>query len=238
MSQIGHNNPPEPTPVEAHTTHIEDLFSEAKNFLDGAGVKTEADASAVGSLIEQLRTARKAADEQRKVEKAPHDAAGKAVQVAWTPLLAKCDLAVDAAKKALTPYLEAQEAAQRAAAQAARDEADRAARLAQEAIQATPADDLAAREQAEALVKNAARADRDATRADKARPLASTGGRSIGLRTTFVPTMTDPVAALRYYRERHPTPLKMWLQEQAEIDVRAGAREIPGFEITPERKAA
>ncbi len=227
-----------PPPVETHGMHIDDLFDEAKNFLDGAGVKTEADATAVGSLLDQLRQARKAADEQRKVEKAPHDAAGKAVQVAWTPLLAKCDLAADAAKKALTPYLEAREAAQRAAAQAARDEADWQAQVAQDALRATAGDDLAAREQAEALLKDARRADRDATRLDKARPLAATGGRSVGLRTAYVPVLTDPTAALRYYRERAPEALKAWLFEQAAADVRAGAREIPGFAINEERKAA
>ncbi len=229
-----------PPPVETHGMHINDLFDEAKNFLDGAGVKTEADATAVGSLLDQLRQARKAADEQRKVEKAPHDAAGKAVQVAWTPLLAKCDLAADAAKKALTPYLEAQEAAQRAAAQAARDEADRQAQVAQDALRATAGDDLAAREQAEALLKDARRADRDATRLDKARPLAATGGRSVGLRSTYVAEITDSTAFARWAWANRRAEYDQFLNDLAEREARAtgAATTIPGILIHTERKAA
>jgi hypothetical protein len=83
-----------------------------------------------------LRKARKDADEARVAEEKPHDDAAKAVQQKWKPLLDKCELAETTAKKALTPYLEAKEAQQRAEAEALRKAAEEAAERAREAHQA------------------------------------------------------------------------------------------------------
>ncbi len=59
----------------------------------------------------------------------------------------------------------------------------------------------------------------------------------MSLRSVWTPTLTDPCAALKHYRERQPDELKAWLLSQAEKDVRAGARSIPGFEISETKKA-
>ena len=79
---------------------------------------------------------------------------------------------------------------------------------------------------------------KEAGRAGKAKAHATGGERAIGLRSRWDTVLVDPVAALRHYRNRQPDALKQWLLEQAEADVRAGQRTIPGFTITERRIAA
>src|SRR3546814_2603398 len=97
------NNPPA---YEAISLHIEDLIAEAHNFLDGEPIKAQGQADAVGKLLDMIRQAKKAADEQRVIEKKPHDDAAKAVQTKYKPLIDKCELAASVATKALVPWLE------------------------------------------------------------------------------------------------------------------------------------
>lgn len=231
---IGHNNPP---PRELHALHIEELVNEAQGFLDGEPISTQAQADSVGQLLGMLREARKGADEQRKIEKAPHDEAAKAVQAVWVPLLDRVALAESVAKKALAPFLAAQEAIARAEAEKAREEAAKAFNHATEAMQAAQANDLRAREDAERLVKAATIAGRAATKAEKVKPMAAGLGRAVSLRSVWTATLDDPVAALRHYKETQPDDLKAWLSDQARNDVGLGRRFIPGFTITETKVA-
>jgi hypothetical protein len=228
------NNPP---PVETMGMHIGDLFDEAKGILDGAGVSNDADAEMVGRLMDMARTAKKDADAQRAVEKKPHDDAGKAVQAVWKPLIEKCDLIVDTCRKALTPFQVAKEAEQRAIAEAARLEA---LRQQQEAIDARRAagEDLAAREEAERLAKDADRAQRDAARLDKAKPHVVTEGRAIGLRTAYRAEVADMTAFSRWAWLNRRTEYEAFLTDLAEREGRRGPVSIPGIIIHTERKAA
>jgi hypothetical protein len=215
---------------------IADLFDEAKNWLDGEPIANEDQANAVSSLLNRLRRVANDADDARKDEKMPHDEAARAVQGKWKPILDKADLAQTAAKQALAPWLKQVEEKQRAEAEAARKEADRLAAIAAE-LHASSAGNLQAAEDAERLLKAAAGAERFAAKAEKAKPLATGGERGVGLIDKFTPELTDSVEALRHYRIRQPEELKVWLLGQAEKDVRAGARSIPGFVIHHERVA-
>jgi hypothetical protein len=232
---IGDNAPP---PIEGHRLNVEDLYAEAKEWLDGEGIQTEGQAQEVAKLLDMLRQAHKAADAARAAEKKPHDDAAKAVQAAWKPLLDKADLAIATAKKAIAPYLERKDAEQRAIAQAAREEAARIAAQAEEAARAARPDDLEAQAALEATRKAAAAAERVASKADKARPNVAGAARAVTLRTTYVAELTNAKDALRFYMERQPEALKEWLLEQAQRDVNAGAHTIPGFNIREERNAA
>jgi hypothetical protein len=40
VAEIGHNNPPEPTPYEAVKVHLDDLLTEAANWADGRRSRT------------------------------------------------------------------------------------------------------------------------------------------------------------------------------------------------------
>lgn len=226
-------------PADAATLfaeEIDDLLLEARNYLDGEPIANEEQANAVSSLLNRLRRLAKDADEARKVEKKPHDDAAKTVQQRWQPIIGKAELAASTAKQALAPWLIQVEEQQRAAAEAARVEAERLSEIAREThLGATG--NLQAQEDAERLLKAAAAAEKDAARADKAKAHATGGERAIGLVDKWTPTLADPCAALKHYRERQPDELKEWLLEQARRDIRAGMRAIPGFVIEHERTA-
>ena len=235
IAEVGHNNPP---PLETWKLHIEDLLAEAQSFLDGEPVANQDQADSIGKLLGMLREARRGADEQRKIEKKPHDDAAKAVQAAWNPILERVEMAESVAKRALAPFLMAEEARKRAEAEAARAEAERIQREAQEAARAAAQSaNLAQREEAERLAKEAEKANSAANKAEKAKPLAAGTGRSVGLTSVWTATLVDPVEALKHYRANQPAALKEWLSDQAQKDVRAGVRAIPGFDIVEERRA-
>jgi hypothetical protein len=223
-------------PATLFKEEVDDLLLEARNYLDGEPIANEQQAEAVSSLLNRLRRVAKDADEARKTEKKPHDDAAKAVQAKWTPIIDKAALASSTAKQALAPWLRRVEEKQRAEAEAARVEAERLARIAAEA-HSTASGNLQASEDAERLLKAAEAARKDAAKADKAKAHAKGGERAVGLRSVWTPTLTDACLALKHYRERQPELLKEWLVEQAERDVRAGARSIPGFDVTEARVA-
>jgi hypothetical protein len=224
-------------PFEAFSLHIDDLFDQAQQFLDGKPIENEQQAEAVSRILNMVRKAGNDADDARKAEKKPHDDAAKAVQSKWKPILDKVDLAASVAKRALAPWLTAKEAEQQAAAQAAAQEARDKAEAAAKAAEQVRPDDLAGQTTVRVLRENAADLARKATRLDK-KPVQARGGeRAVSLRSVWETALVDPVAALKHYRERQPEELKAWLLSQAERDVRAGARTIPGFTVTEARVA-
>lgn len=230
---IGDNMPP---PFVAHSANIDDLYEEAANFLDDQPIENEGQAQAIAKILDDARRAFKAADEQRKTEKRPHDEAAQAVQDAWNPLLARAKRIETVAKAAQTDWLLKLDVLQRAEAEKARLEAER---LQSEALAAKAAvSDLTASAAVEELLADAGKATRLAAKLDKAKPQVAGGSRAQGLRTKYVAELSDSVAALRHYREHQPEALKQWLTEQAQRDVNAGARLIPGFNVNEERKAA
>lgn len=234
MTALLANAPAEPSVLFGE--EIEDLLLEARNWLDGEPITNEQQADAVSSLLNRLRRVAKDADEARKVEKKPHDEAAKAVQARWTPIISKADLAASTAKQALAPYLRAIEQQQRTEAEAARLEAGRLTEMARQAHQGASGN-LGATEDAERLLKAAAAAEKDAVRAGKQKAHSTGGERAVGLRSVWSAALTDSCEALKHYRATKPDQLKAFLLSEAEKDVRAGARSIPGFTITEERKA-
>ena len=236
-AHIGANNPPA-DPFDGFSAHIEDLMIEARNFLDGEGVADQGQADAVAALMDQLRTASKDADKARAEEKRPHDDAAKAVQAKWKPLLEKADRAVSICKEALAPWLKKLDDEKRAAAEAARREAEEKAAAAAEAMRQAAATDLAAREAAEAAVAEAKAAEAAANKAANDRAHAKGGARAAHLRSYWTPELVSPSEALRHYVQTNPEAVKAFLLDLARQDVSAGKRTIPGFTITEERKVA
>lgn len=230
------NNPPSEAPFEAIRIHCDDLYMEAKHWLDGAAITTEAEADAVSGLLDMARNAMKAADDQRVVENKPFDDGKAAVQAKYAPLIGNTKTVKgtmvrlqEACKAALDPWRQAKarEAAEKA--EAARKEAEAKAAEAAAAIRATTSSDLDAREAAEALVAAADEAQRDAARAAKG---ATTG---LGLTTYYEAVLTDRRAAVLHYMGRYPDEFIALAHRLADADVRAGQRTIPGFTVE-ERK--
>lgn len=233
----GANNPPV-DPFDAIKVHIEDLYLEARNWLDGEPITTQAQADEVGKLLDMIREAEKAADEVRKEMNKPFDEGKAAVQAKFAPLIAdtkavrgKTVLASEACKAALAPWRQEQERIKREAAAEARRVADEAAQAAAAAARAAAADDLAAQEKADEAIRAAEQAQKVAAKADKA---ASTG---TGLRSYWSPTLTDGVAAARFFWETDRPGVEAALLALAKVAVQNGKRTIPGFDIVEERRA-
>jgi hypothetical protein len=229
---IGSN---QPSPYEAIKLDADTLMETAQGFLDGQPITTQAVADEVGKLLDMARKGRAAAEEQRKAEAKPFDDGKKAVQALWTPLTdektGKFALITSTAKKALAPFLAAEQRRIDEEAAAARKLADEATAKAQEALRAS-SDDLAKREAAEQLLKDAKKADTAANKAEKGKALATGGARSVSLRKVWSAELVNANVALSHYKKTRPVDLKAWLAEQARKDVDAGSLSIPGFEIS------
>jgi hypothetical protein len=235
---LGGNHPPEATPFERAEKEIGDLYDEAKLWLDGAAVEGEEVAGGLSNLLNLLRGAEKAADAAREAEKKPFLEAGRAVDAKFGPVIKRAKLAQDGCKKALAPWLEQKEAEKRAAAEVARREAEEKARAAEAAIRAASAANLEEREKAEALVKDAKRAEAKASKAEHDTAKAVGGiGRAVSLRPTYTPVLVDVKEALRHYWTAEHDEIVSLLNSLAARDVRAGARSIPGFDVIEEKKA-
>lgn len=233
----GANNPPA-DPFEAIKVHIEDLYIEAKNWLDGEPITSAEAAEKVEALLDLIREAHTAADDARKEENKPFDDGKAEVQARYAPLIAdtkavtgKTVMAIAACKAALAPWRQEQERLKREAADKARAEAEAAAQAAAAAARAASADDLVAREVADAALRTAEQAHKVAAKADKA---ASTG---TGLRSYWSPTLTDGVVAARHYWTVNREACEAFFLSLAKQDVQAGKRTIPGFDVVEDRRA-
>jgi hypothetical protein len=235
IATIGHNNPP--SPFETIESEILVLFDQAKGFLDGEPIADQKQADAVGLLDGMIMKARKAADELRVEQKRPHDEAAKAVQEAFKPLLTRCDLARDACKQALTPYLRKLEDEKRAKAEEARRVAEEERRKAEEAMQASHRYDLEAREAAEAQLKQAEEAEKAARRAEKDKAHVTGAGRAKGLRTTYRAEVTDYTAFARHLWTSHKDEYQQFLDSMAEKLIGRGVRgeTVPGLKVHEEK---
>lgn len=232
----GDNHPPKPDPFGAIEAHIRDLYEEAKHWLDGEPISSEAQAQAVTDLLDQVLDAEKVADEARKEENKPFDQGKAAVQAKYAPLIADTKsqkgltvLAHDACIAALRPWRQEQERLKREAAEVARAEAEEKARAASEAMRAA-ADDLTGQERAHAALREAEKAQKTAKRTERA---AGTGA---GLRSYWSAMLVDPAAAARWVWENRKDQLVSFLTELGNAEARNGARSIPGFEIIEDRR--
>lgn len=241
---VGHNNPPAASPYEAIRIHIEDLWTEACNWADGAKIENQDQADAVAKLIDDFRAAHTAADDARKAENKPFDDGKAEVQERYAPLIAdtkamtgKTVKALAALKAVLTPWLLKLDAEKREQERLAREAADRAAAEAAAAVRAANPDNLAELDAAEIKVAEANIAQSEAKAAANDRAHARGDGRAIGLRTSYRPVMTDRREALKHYLATQPDAIVAFVQQLAEADVRRAIRTIPGFMIEEVRAA-
>lgn len=231
VATIGHNR----SPFELTKDAIEDLYGEAKQWLDGEPVISKDQADALNTLETRVRDAAKEAEKRRKEEAKPFDDGKAEVQARYKPVLAKADAALDAIKSALKPYLLELDRQQREAARLAKEEADRKMAEALEAVRNRDAANLESREEAEAKIKAAKEAEEAARRADKAKAHAKGEGRATALRTVYRAQIVDEREAAAWVWTDRRTELMAFVQDQADKAVRAGARNIRGFQIVEEK---
>lgn len=228
---MGGNLPPD---VIAFNT-IDAYYDEAKNWAsDGFKIDNQAQADEIDALDKALLKAQQDADELREAEKKPHDDASKAVQAKFNPYVqkdkGKTYLARASLKTLLTVWRNAQLAI--AAAAAAKIEADRLAEV--EALRAAreQADgSLAAAEQIEQLETSV----KQATKAAEVAVKVATVG--TGLRSYWDTKVTDPRALAGHYWKTRSDEVDAFFLSLAKSDVLSGARNIPGCEITEQKRA-
>jgi hypothetical protein len=223
---IGHNNPP--CPFAAHEAHIGDLIELAESALHGNAIETQEQADAVEELLDNIKDAAKALEATRKAENKPFDDGKAAVQARAKPLANKLDIAKDTATKALTPFRVAQEEKKDAEQKRLREEAEGLADEARSMFVQSAPTDLSARLEAEELAKVAKKATAAANKIDRS---------ATGLRTYWTATVTDYGALLAYMKQSDPKGLRDMLDEYAQKQKNAGARNLPGVEITEHRRA-
>lgn len=238
----GNNNPPEPTPFDLSKTAIADLYGEAKLWLDGTPVETQQQANAVNTLKAKIKEAAKQAEENRKAEIKPLKEQTDAIQAKYNELIGEnksvTGLAVkaeQACNAALEPYLKRLAQIQEAAAKAAREEADRKQQEALAAMRERDAANLEQSELAEQLVKEAKQAEDTARKAENVKAHAKGNGRATGLRTVYRAVVEDAREAAAWVWKERNAELMVFVQDQADKAVRAGAKSIRGFKIIEDK---
>lgn len=246
IAEIGHNGAPV-DPFDAHQAHIDDLYTEAQNWCDGADIENAAQAAVVDRLISDFKDAITAAETSRDEEKKPHADKVNEIQTKYYPLVADTKAITGKAvraKKALlavkTKWATEEAKRQHEAAEKLRKEAEeKAAAAAQAARDALG--DLGASEAAEALVIEA-KAELKA--ADKAATTTIKGMRDNWVVAGLFDTveyegqpMSGRGAMLRHYMKTRPDDLFAACLELARQEVRDGRRSIPGVLIENQRRA-
>lgn len=219
------------TPAELIFDEIQDLYDTAKDFCDGAAVADQDTADALTKIMEDIHDAGKRAEEIRLAEVAPLNDAKDAIQAIFNPYIQKGKGKVDLAKSSLSALLApwrkrlADEAA--LAARKLREEADAKAAAARAAMQTTVGN-LAEREKAESLAKEAKALDQIARKADN---------KPTGLVTRWTAKLVDFEKAADWAFERDRTKFVETVQAIADAAVRMGLHTIPGF-VVEESKVA
>lgn len=239
VAQMGHNNPPEPTPIEAARETISLLDVEASAWFDGTPIENERQAEDVARLLDAARKAEKQFDSFRKAEKDPHDQAAKAVDAAWKPVITDAKRIVEIAKAAQTTWLIKLDNEKRAREEAARKEAEAKAAEARRLADENDGS-LTAAKARDAAIEEAKKAEAVAARAahDKANAKGAGMARAIGLRSTWRAEVEDRRALLNHIAKNAPDDLTAFVEEWAARAVRSGSRELPGVRIYEERAAA
>jgi hypothetical protein len=242
LAPIGHNGGPELTPYEAVKKEIDDLFEEAKHWLDGDPVSSAEMAEAIQTLTRRIQAAEKKADAARIEENKPFDDGKAEVQARYNALIGKTTtvtgktkMAVDLCKKALTPWLNKLEAEKQVKAEAARLEAERARleveRLAKERVT------LEGKEAFEIAAANARKAEAVANKIENASVKVGGEGRAISMRDYYSAELTEPVEFARFLWKNHRAQYMDWLNDFADKMVADGKRDgIPGVTVKHERR--
>lgn len=226
-AEVGHNNPPEElTPFEALGEEIADIYSEAMHWLDGDAI-TEAQAPEIEKISAAVKALSKLECAMFKETKEPHRLAGLEVDQAHNPLKKALEDTKATCNEVLTPLRIARENARLAEEQRLRDESAAAQKAAQEAAQNSQGN-LAEKQRMDELENQAKHQTAAANKIAK---------KATGLRTSYVTTLTNSADAATHYFNAQREEFDAFLLSLAKSDVRAGQRDIPGFEITQVKTA-
>lgn len=231
MTTIGHNSAQFAAQIEA----LEEAAARLSK-VDATNAGAARDA-----IADEVKV-RKALDAAKADEKRPHLDANSEIEARYKPLLARAADAAAKIKKALTAYLNAEEAAARAKVEAARLAAEQERKRAQEAAkQAEEADDDPfARFDAEEAARKAQEAEKQVVAPARINVSGQeTGAPALSLRTNYDVAVTDGAKLVAHFAS-NPTLIEE-ARKLAKAQVRAAKGHdcgIPGIEVVAERKVA
>lgn len=226
VPMTGHNSGSLSLPEE-----IDDVVQQASDWLSSTKIADKVSADQAANWRARLLDLSKQADKQRDAEKRPHDEASKAVQAKWKPVIDTAKAAAEKIRSALTDYMRAEEAKQRAEQEAKRRAAEEVARKQREQAEA-------ARREAEAnnLPPPPEPEDVPLPLDEPVRVQAGgQRGRKTGLRTITVYEVTDYAAALAYVQEHDD--VRAAVEKVCRAMAKAGAK-VPGVTTREEKVAA
>ena len=202
-------------------------------------IEDEAAAQRAADLIRNFTAHEKEIDAQRKAEKEPHLAAGRAVDALYKPLLDVASAAKEVVSRLQKAWLKKKEAAKHAEEAAARRKVEEAAAVANKLF--AEARTIAEHQRvAEAVATtNDAMAAADKIAARKIGVSGELGSRAMTLRRGPAKArITDPKAAAQWAWANHKDALLVEIERLASVDARAGVQIIPGCEIYREESVA
>lgn len=245
---FGHNSaaslPYDPDKFQPLELRAREIADAGAAWIKLAKIETEEQAQKANDFLAQVRKIEKDTDAERKLQKAPHDAAGKAVDAAFKGLLEPLGKIAGGVKPKLSAYLDekrrAEEAEKARLAQEARKAAEEAA---QKLAQAEARGDVFGQAEAEAAAKDAAKMVKAAAKPVKAQVASATGGgRTMAQRTTWRADIENMNKAFSWFRdhERYGQALRDLMIRMAEAERRSveGVNEIPGVNFIEERSVA
>ena len=224
---IGDNKAP---PHEAWMEHADDLAERAESL---STITNDAQAESVGSLAEEIKTAIRDAKKAHKTAKQPHLDAGRAVDASFKPVTDKLDRIKGVTQELLTPWIDQKREAERKAAAEARavaEAADEKARRLAVAADQTDIVEVEAAAQAEADAKVAMQEAKNA----KVKPATVKG---VKFKTYHTPEIVDRHALLTHIAKNDPDAMTAFAADWMRRAVNGGARNIPGVNITEEKRA-
>lgn len=146
MSNIGHNNPPDP--IDEAIAPFSDYIEEAQNWLDGQPVENDDQLAATDALLKSIKGAIKALKEARDASTKPLHDAWKTEVARWKPTADDLERILAGIVAAQDPYKRALAAQKEAEKRAAWEAADKARREAEEAARSAQASDINAQREA------------------------------------------------------------------------------------------
>lgn len=224
-------------PFEALKAEIEDRVAQADAWLKAhPKIASQTDCDLARNMQAQLLKLAKTADENRESEKRPHLAASRAVDAKFKPLTEAAATGSSRLRSAFETFMREEENRLRREAQA-KFEAERKAaeeeraRIETERAEKYKSDPIAA------LTEDEPELPVVPTAPAEVRVQAGGGvGRKAGLKSVFVATLTNYDAALKHFAKNEK--VRDLIQKLGDAAVRNGDREIPGFTVTEERRAA
>lgn len=228
--KIGHNNPPKSIEDE-----IQELFEEAKNFLDGEEITTEAMASEVTKLKNMLTSTKTKAEKERKALKQPIIDKGGEIEEKYKSLKEKVDMAVGLCRDALKPYLLEQQRIQEEKAAQLRKEAEEKERAAKEEVEKLNTDILEDLERSAELNKEKEKLLKKAKAAENKKSNASSSfGRAAGIKIVKEAVVVDYKLAIAYFWKTEEGR-EAFINVANSLAKKNINKEIPGVEVR-ERK--